>query len=257
MQQKSAHKILIIATEGLNTNLLIETLSSRTEEILVIYENSESLRIKFKRRTKKLGFFKAFSQVLFIIFVARLLKKNKRIKEILALNELTGKAPNVTVQRIASINDGTIKKQLSTFHPDLVVINGTRIIKAEILNEFYCPVVNIHVGITPKYRGVHGGYWALYQNDAALFGATLHFVDKGIDTGKVIDQKILVPDPTDNFATYPVLQYCGGLQMLSDHLESILANETDLKESIVKTSELHYHPGFFQYWRKRIVKGIK
>jgi methionyl-tRNA formyltransferase len=34
--------------------------------------------------------------------------------------------------------------------------------------------VNIHVGITPKYRGVHGTYWALVNNDVENSGVTVH-----------------------------------------------------------------------------------
>jgi folate-dependent phosphoribosylglycinamide formyltransferase PurN len=53
--------------------------------------------------------------------------------------------------------------------------------------------VNIHVGITPKYRGVHGTYWALVNNDVENSGVTVHFVDEGIDTGNIINQAIVVP----------------------------------------------------------------
>ena len=41
----------------------------------------------------------------------------------------------------------------------------------------------MHAGITPQYRGVHGGYWAVVNNDPEHCGVTIHFVDKGIDTG--------------------------------------------------------------------------
>ena len=54
---------------------------------------------------------------------------------------------------------------------------------------------------------------------------TLHYVDKGIDTGQVIAQKILVPTAVDNFKTYPIQQNIGGIALLKEHLEKILANE--------------------------------
>ena len=51
-----------------------------------------------------------------------------------------------------------------------------------------CPVLNYHAGITPKYRGMNGGYWALATGDAGNFGATVHLVDAGVDTGGVLHQ---------------------------------------------------------------------
>jgi folate-dependent phosphoribosylglycinamide formyltransferase PurN len=38
---------------------------------------------------------------------------------------------------------------------------------------------------------VHGGYWALAENNPQLVGTTVHFVDTGIDTGEVIEQSFL------------------------------------------------------------------
>jgi folate-dependent phosphoribosylglycinamide formyltransferase PurN len=72
---------------------------------------------------------------------------------------------------------------LKAINPDLVIVNGTRIISKKVLSSINSKFVNIHVGITPKYRGVHGTYWALVNNDVENSGVTVHFVDEGIDTG--------------------------------------------------------------------------
>ena len=47
-----------------------------------------------------------------------------------------------------------------------------------------CPVINMHAGITLRYRGVHGGYWALAEQHPEWVGTTVHLVDPGIDTGR-------------------------------------------------------------------------
>ena len=58
----------------------------------------------------------------------------------------------------------------------------------QTLGGIACPVLNYHAGITPKYRGMNGGYWALATGDAENFGATVHLVDAGVDTGDVLYQ---------------------------------------------------------------------
>lgn len=131
--------------------------------------------------------------------------------------------------------------------PDLIIINGTRILPNTLIASISCPLVNIHVGITPQYRGVHGGYWALKEGNPHLYGVTLHDVDKGIDTGQIIAQKILVPTAVDNFKTYPIQQYIGGIALLEENLEKILANEKFNPPHLTVQSQLHYHPTLIQY----------
>ena len=61
------------------------------------------------------------------------------------------------------------------------MVNGTRIISSRVLDSIGCPIINTHAGITPRYRGVHGGYWALAEGHPEEVGTTVHLVDKGIE----------------------------------------------------------------------------
>ena len=61
------------------------------------------------------------------------------------------------------------------------------------LRAIACPVLNYHAGITPEYRGINGGYWALATGDPDNFGTTVHLVDAGVDTGDIIYQARGVP----------------------------------------------------------------
>jgi len=137
-----------------------------------------------------------------------------------------------------------------------VIIHGTRILSAELLNSVTCRFINIHAGITPKYRGVHGGYWALANNDPLNCGVTVHLVDKGIDTGEIITQDNILPTPSDNFITYPYLQLAKGMELLlrviKDHFDGKL-----LTKKAVGKSVLRHHPTLWQYLANRMMKKIK
>ena len=49
--------------------------------------------------------------------------------------------------------------------PDYVIVNGTSLLSRESIDTINRRVINIHVGITPEYRGAHGGFWALYNGE--------------------------------------------------------------------------------------------
>jgi folate-dependent phosphoribosylglycinamide formyltransferase PurN len=45
---------------------------------------------------------------------------------------------------------------------------------------------NIHMGISPYYRGASCNFWALYDNNPSYVGATIHKLSKGLDNGDII-----------------------------------------------------------------------
>ena len=95
-----------------------------------------------------------------------------------------------------------------------MLVNGTRIISKKTLESVPATFINIHTGITPAFRGVHGGYWAMATGKKNLFGTTVHYVDTGVDTGGIIEQVFIEPPKQDNFYTYPYLQYASVLPVL-------------------------------------------
>ena len=47
-------------------------------------------------------------------------------------------------------------------------------------------MVNLHGGLSPEYRGADCTFWALYNGEPEKIGCTLHYIDAGIDTGRLI-----------------------------------------------------------------------
>lgn len=80
------------------------------------------------------------------------------------------------------------------FQPDLVVLAGFLVnLPAQMIEEFKNRIINIHPSLIPSFCGV--GYYGLKVHEAVLergvkvTGATVHIVDGGIDTGKILLQK--------------------------------------------------------------------
>ena len=145
---------------------------------------------------------------------------------------------------------------MNELNPDLIIVNGTRIISKKTLDCVSAPFINIHVGITPLFRGVHGGYWAMATGKKELFGVTLHYVDAGVDTGGIIEQVIAIPERNDNLYTYPYLEYGVCMPVLKNIIEKFEAGQKPgEKPSIVKESVLWYHPTIFE-WLKNVRRTL-
>ena len=78
--------------------------------------------------------------------------------------------------------------------PDLIVLAGFLVaIPEEMIRAFENRIINIHPSLIPSFCGV--GYYGLPVHEAALLrgvkvtGATVHFVDCGMDTGPILLQK--------------------------------------------------------------------
>lgn len=239
-------KILVAASEGYTTDMLLSELSANTDfEIVWVIEHKIPFINKMRSRYKKLGFMKVAGQVLFLCLtpVLKFFSSARR-------KELTGnlkKPADIKLHKIESVNSKAFLDIINSENADLLFINGTRIISSKILQQLKIPVLNIHTGITPEFRGIHGTYWALFKQRPDLSGVTLHFVDAGVDTGKIIAQAPVKPAASDNFVTYPLLQYQAGIKLLTEFLDNKV-EMTNLKIiSKNEFSEQWYHPTIFEY----------
>ena len=61
------------------------------------------------------------------------------------------------------------------------------IIKPQVLATFEVGIVNLHPGYLPYNRGKHTNVWSIIEKTPA--GATMHWIDDGIDTGDIISQR--------------------------------------------------------------------
>lgn len=214
-----------------------------------------------RRRLKRLGAARVAGMLGFQLGLAPWLRwqGRERIQEICEAYGLsTEPIPETEVERVKSCNSRAAIACLEGCGADAVLVNGTRILGARILREVGVPFVNTHAGVTPLYRGVHGGYWALAQRDPANFGVTVHRIDRGIDTGGILAQATVAPTPADTFATYPYLQLAAALPLLRRILPA-LAGGASLPEQAPPPgpSRLWYHPTLSQYLSGWWMYGVR
>jgi methionyl-tRNA formyltransferase len=102
---------------------------------------------------------------------------------------------------VNDINDSRVNDYLSGVDDTLICVFGCSIIKMENAFTKNTRMVNLHSGITPKYRGVHCVFWALYNEEPDMVGCTIHFVNQRIDEGNIISQASPDISPDDDEET--------------------------------------------------------
>lgn len=101
----------------------------------------------------------------------------------------------------ASFNEALVAK-VDSYDLDLVVLAGFLVkIPEAMITKYRNKIINIHPSLIPSFCGV--GYYGLKVHEAALArgvkltGATVHFVDEGMDSGPILLQKAVEVKPGD------------------------------------------------------------
>lgn len=85
--------------------------------------------------------------------------------------------------------EGELFSQVKELNPDLIVAAGfMRILSPVFVNQFPEQIVNSHPSLLPQFPGAHAVRDAIAAG-ATVTGCTVHFIDEGVDTGKIISQE--------------------------------------------------------------------
>lgn len=252
-------KIVVLATEGVSTWMLINALRKDYPHLKLVFELPVSRARIMWRRLRQLGIAKVFGQCLFLLCLPILRRESgTRALELMEKAGFSNRQPlDVFLLRFISINSDACISWLSEESPDVVILNGTRIASPGLLAASDSVYLNTHCGITPAYRGIHGGYWAVYQTDLKNAGVTIHIVDKGIDTGTIVSQASIEIDEEDNFATYPIKQYIAGIPLMLQALKDLAEGRSMPRIQKNLPSVLWHHPTLLQYLFARWFRGIR
>lgn len=253
-------KVVLLTGDGEVSHAVYNALEAEFDIARIITEKSVPRSEFLRKRVKRLGVRKVVGQLAFATLAIPLLERTSRarVAEIQRTYDIDlSPPPPSLVRHVDSVNDPATSRLVSELAPAIVVIHGTRILSKELLRALPRYVFNIHAGITPRYRGVHGGYWALAKGDPTHCGVTVHLVDPGIDTGGILAQGRIHPERDDNFVTYPYLQLGLGLRLLRDRMHAALEDRLEPLPVEPAPSQIWSHPTLLEYGLNRLKSGTK
>ena len=111
--------------------------------------------------------------------------------------------------------------RVAALRPDLILVVGwTRLLGPELLRLPPLGAVGFHASLLPRYRGRAPVNWALI-NGADETGNTMFFLDDGVDTGDIIDQRRIPVLDEDDCATLYRKVADAAVDMLLEHLPAL------------------------------------
>lgn len=154
--------------------------------------------------------------------------------------------------RVRRLPPGTLNAHdtlgwLESAAPDAVVVYGTNLIKLPLLGRWPGRMVNMHLGLSPYYRGTATNFYPLVNGEPHKVGVTIHLIDAGIDSGPIfahVRPEIVAGDRPHTIGCKTIL---AGIEGMVRVLELISANAiTATPQWSEPTSRLYlrkdYHP---------------
>ena len=140
-----------------------------------------------------------------------------------------------------SSNDCFLK--VKKLNPDLIVVYGSSLLKGDILKTYKNKILNVHLGLSPYYRGAGTNYFPFVNNEPEYAGATFMFLDSGVDTGEIIHQiraKISIKDTFHEIGNKLILDMFKIYSQIIKNFEKIIIKKykaKPLKEFVYKKKD--------------------
>jgi len=104
-------------------------------------------------------------------------------------NSNTPSCPVLSITPDELNSDKTIQF-IQSISPDIVLTYGCHIIKEPLMSKLPTHTINLHGGLSPRYRGVATMFWPFYFLEPNHVGTTFHYLTSVPDAGSVIHQSI-------------------------------------------------------------------
>lgn len=181
----------------------------------------------FKSRLKKfqkLGVLSSLEVLSGMPFDRYFRKKDRQLfDEMIPWRELP--QPLANYHTTHGVNSDTSAALLRSLKPDFIIQSGAGILREKIFSVAKNATLNVHHGIAPRLRGMNSSYWAKWEKKKDCLGATVHFIDKGIDTGKPVfyaDSSMYFDEPVGKIDARSTIS---AVQGLIDYIRCVEANE--------------------------------
>ena len=154
---------------------------------------------------------------------------------------------------VRSLNAPDARALIASLEPDLLVVHATGILKAETFGLARVAALNVHCGVLPEYRGHASTFWALSRGDTGNIGVTVHLVAKTVDTGLLVRQGRVTPEPGDDDLTLWFKSFRLGTDLVVDAVHEVASGAPLSTRAYEGATGPHYgRKGFLDYVRYRL-----
>ncbi len=149
--------------------------------------------------------------------------------------------------------------QLKSYNADLFVVVAFRMLPEVVWSMPPLGTINLHGSLLPNYRGAAPINWAVINGEKET-GVTTFFIEKEIDTGKIIDKEAICIKDTDTAGTIHDKLMVVGAKLLTKTVKNILNGQvkaipqTNLDLSQIKHAPKIFKPDCKIDWTNKTIK---
>jgi folate-dependent phosphoribosylglycinamide formyltransferase PurN len=215
---------------------LIETLSTVAEEVYAVQECNTLFPGKVADFYKKSDVMQSYFQNVLAAEV-----------EIFGQTKFSNANVRTLSMKVGDLNQVSMSILSPALKSDLYIVFGASYIKGPLIDFLVGQkALNIHMGISPYYRGSSCNFWALYDGRPDYVGSTIHLLSKGLDSGPMLFHALPRPRAVDGFALgmYAVKAAHDGLASFIEQMQrgdsNLSAVEQDRRKELRYTKNLHF-----------------
>lgn len=128
-------------------------------------------------------------------------------------------AAGIPVIYVGALDTREAVSAVEALQPDVAIHAGAGILREGILAVPRLGTLNVHMGLLPHYRGMNVVEWALLGGDPA--GCSVHLIDPGIDTGRILATSIVEMDSADSVGEARARVDDAQVELLGDTVRSV------------------------------------
>ena len=194
-ESRLAVKTVLLCCPGRYQAYLANRLSEQTDLLgIVVVGASNHQQGKIKRLfANKNYFLKPWSLIRQVYIRLRLQTYESKTEELLQRHypEFISRQsfPDVPVCHVDNVNASAAIDFVLMHQPDMLCVNGTNLLREPMLalsESVPSGIINLHTGLSPYARGGNCNLYCLLEEKPELIGATVHYIDQGIDSGDII-----------------------------------------------------------------------
>ncbi len=156
---------------------------------------------------------------------------------------------NIYYKKASSFNSVNLIEDLRNLKIDIGAFCGGGLLRNRFLDSFSFGVLNCHMGVLPKYRGMDVVEWPFLESENSQVGVTSHLMDKGIDTGDILEIVKVDSDKFENFIE--LREYLSGVM-----LELMIKTISSIKKGNFKKQKQSQSDGKQYFVMHPILKKI-
>jgi methionyl-tRNA formyltransferase len=177
--------VVLIGDEEIQHRFVASHLADLGNTTIVIARQPKApIRNKLATSIRRFGLAGAISRALLKIALrigGETSRRQADLSRVLGDPQFPDSVPVYKTIGVNSVETQTLLRQLA---PDILCVYGTYIVSDSTLS--ICPIaLNLHTGISPRYRGADCYFWPLYEGEPDFVGATVHQCTSDVDGGDI------------------------------------------------------------------------